>query len=674
MSMQMKNWKRAVGRMSRGISPWIVATTMVALAGCGSSGSGAGSGVGGTGSGGGSGGNTVTATAANGAKVTGVAGGAGQTVAITFNSSVPVQSLSVTNLASLPAGWSAPGGGFACSSVASGNGCVLNLVFNPTAGSTGTLLLDYTYVDSSTGSKSGSFSIPYAATTHDNVVGTASTSGQVIAVIGGSQAVNITFTTDDNLAATGLTLTTALNSLPSGWSSTVTSFSCASISVGSGCKLSLTYAPTAASSGTLQLDFGYVDDAGSAQTATVSIPFASTTQNNIVGTVSLPGTISTSVGGTQAISVTFTTDDGNPASALTLTSSLNALTGGWSSTATSFSCPTVSTGSGCQLPLTFAPTAPTSGTLQLGYSYSDSSNTAKTGSVNIAYSATSLHLFVVNPSAGTISSCVIGSGGTVTGCASAGTGFASAGWLTFNGSNAYVSSSVNSSSAVYLCSVDNAGNLSGCTSAASGFSSVAGPLTINGSWLYVPAKNGFNGPWSCPIGALGVLGSCASTQATTIQNQAFDVAFHGGFAYVATAGDQSLPGVLVCAVTNAGALTSCTNAGSLLSSADNLIVLGDKMYLMRNDGSFHLCGFAIDGTLSNCSVFNPTVGSNSGTTFWGLAISNGIAFVTYRVQSSQFPYTSISGVASCVMANDGTFSACTDSGNSFSNTGGIAIH
>ena len=61
---------------------------------------------------------------------------------------------------------------------------------------------------------------------------------------------------------------------------------------------------------------------------------------------------------------------------------------GWSGP-TSFSCPTVSDGTPCQLPLTYAPTAVDSGTLSLGYSYTNDAGIVKPGTVNIAYRANS---------------------------------------------------------------------------------------------------------------------------------------------------------------------------------------------------------------------------------------------------------------------------------------------
>jgi hypothetical protein len=100
-------------------------------------------------------------------------------VAISFNTSdgKPIASLQITsNLATLPSGWSAPSGTFTCASVSTGNGCVLNLTFTPTGDTNGTLSLAYSYRDDAGSAKTGSVSIPYAATTHNNVAGTASPS------------------------------------------------------------------------------------------------------------------------------------------------------------------------------------------------------------------------------------------------------------------------------------------------------------------------------------------------------------------------------------------------------------------------------------------------------------------------------------------------------------------
>ena len=189
--------------------------------------------------------------------------------------------------------------------------------------------------------------------------------------------------------ASGLALLSDLSALPAGWSSTASRFSCASVSTGNGCLLPLTYAPTALTSGTLTLSYAYTDSAGAAQTGLLNLPYAATTNDNVVATPAPSGQINAVVGmGSQTVSVTFTTDDGRPATALQLTSSLAALPAGWSSTGSSFGCTGLSSGSGCQLVLTYAPAAAAAGTLTLSYAYKNNAGESKTGSINIPYRAT----------------------------------------------------------------------------------------------------------------------------------------------------------------------------------------------------------------------------------------------------------------------------------------------
>jgi hypothetical protein len=291
-------------------------------------------------------------------------------------------------LATLPAGWSGPAR-FACATVSTGNGCVLNLSYAPTAAGSGTLIINYVVVDNAGLARTdGSLSVDYVASLHDNVVATASPTGEISAAVGaGAQAVNVNFTTDDGNAAT--MLTTDLTALPPGWSSAQSSFSCAIVSTGSGCQLALSYAGSTSIGGVLTLHYTYVDDLGAPEAGTLSIPYVSTHDNDVVATVSPPGQIvAVWKSGGQAVPVSFTTDDGRPATQLLVTSNLLALPAGWRAASTHFACDSVSTGNGCQLPLTYAPSALGSGTLTLNYTYTDGAGTAKTGIVNIGYAAT----------------------------------------------------------------------------------------------------------------------------------------------------------------------------------------------------------------------------------------------------------------------------------------------
>jgi hypothetical protein len=296
--------------------------------------------------------------------------------------------LVLSDLTKLPAGWSAASNKFTCASVGTGNGCQLTLNYAPAAIASGTLSVAYSYLDAGGTYNVGSYNIPYAATTNDNVVGTANPSGQISTIVGSaSPTVAVTFATDDGRPATALQITTDLTALPGGWTSTQSSFACSGISGGTSCQLPLTYTPTGADSGTLALAYAYVNDAGQSKTGAVNIPYLATTDNNVAATSSSTS-LAVLTGSTTPVTVTFVTDDDNPASDLTVTTGLSPLPTGWSSTASTLSCASVSTGTGCQLSLSYAPTAADSGALTLGYSYTNNSGIAKTGTLTLGYAAT----------------------------------------------------------------------------------------------------------------------------------------------------------------------------------------------------------------------------------------------------------------------------------------------
>jgi hypothetical protein len=311
-------------------------------------------------------------------------------VAFTTDDGNAATGLTVSNLGSLPAGWSSTAAGLTCTVVSTGGGCQAPLIFAPTASVNGTLTLNYSYLDSSGASRSGSLNIPYASTSNGIVVASVSPTGQVNAAeAGGSQSVAVTFTTEAGKSAAGLAVVTDLSKLPPGWSSTKTPFGCASVSTGNGCQLQLQYTPTALTSGTLSLRYGYNDASGTPNFGVVNIPYAATTNDNAVGTVAPSGQITAMLGAPgQAISVTFTTDDARLATALQVTSSLTSLPPGWSSGASAFACSTLSSGSTCQLVLTYAPAGVDNGTVNLSYSYMNNAGDAKTGSVAIPYQTT----------------------------------------------------------------------------------------------------------------------------------------------------------------------------------------------------------------------------------------------------------------------------------------------
>jgi hypothetical protein len=333
----------------------------------------------------------VVAMAAPSGQIDAVVGSGSQSVGINFTTDDgnPATALTLTtSLTTLPPGWSSTATSFSCASVSTGNGCQLSLTYAPSAAATGTLTLNYSYVNNAGLARTGALNIPYAGTTRDNVVGTVAPTGQINAVVGaGNQPVTITFATDDGNAASSLALTSDLTALPAGWSSTASTFSCTAVSTGSGCQLALSYAPGAAASGTLTLNYTYDDNSGTAKTGMLNIPYAATTDDNVAGTPSV-SPISVASGSSAGVLVSFATDDGNPATALSISTDLTALPAGWSSSSGSFGCASVSAGPVCQLSLTYAPVAPAAGTLTLAFSYTNDAGNTKNGTVSIVYTAT----------------------------------------------------------------------------------------------------------------------------------------------------------------------------------------------------------------------------------------------------------------------------------------------
>ena len=219
--------------------------------------------------------NAVGSVAPTG-QITAMLGASAQPIAVTFTSDDGrlATSLQITaGLASLPAGWSVAATAFNCATFTSGTGCRLGLTYAPAAVDNGTLTLSYSYLNNAGETKTGSVAIPYQTTTNDNVIATASPLS-VTAASGSTTPVTVTFTTDDgNFAGT---LAADLSALPAGWTAPASSFTCATLSVGTACQASLSYAPTAAASGTLAFGYSYINSAGTAKTGTVSIPYTAT--------------------------------------------------------------------------------------------------------------------------------------------------------------------------------------------------------------------------------------------------------------------------------------------------------------------------------------------------------------------------------------------------------------
>jgi hypothetical protein len=204
-------------------------------------------------------------------------GNGSQTVTATFTTDDghPASALTMTSdPSSLPPGWTAPAPS-SCATVSAPTACVLSWVYQPTAPDSGMITIDYSFKDDSGTAKTASFNIPYAATANNNVVDAVSPATPINVPYGQPQLVTVTFTTDDTFLATNLSM--ELSPLNTGWSASSSSFTCAAINTGTACQLSLTYTPaTSSDHGTLQLIYGYLDNAGVPKTGSVNIAYTST--------------------------------------------------------------------------------------------------------------------------------------------------------------------------------------------------------------------------------------------------------------------------------------------------------------------------------------------------------------------------------------------------------------
>ncbi|HTV96249.1 MAG TPA: hypothetical protein VME42_09590 [Steroidobacteraceae bacterium] len=578
----------------------------------------------------------VVGTVSPSGQINAFIGGAAQSVEITFTTddhNVATLLAVTSDLAALPDGWSAAGSSFSCASLATGNGCQLQLTYAPSAPAMGTLTLSYSYVDSAGSVKNGSLGIAYAATAHNNVVGTASPSGQVNAVIGsGAQSVLVNFTTDSGIAS-ALTLSTALGSLPAGWSSTAASLTCASVAQsGNGCQLPLSYAPTTVGSGTLTLNYGYTDDAGNPETGTVGIPYASTVHDTVSGAVTPSGTVGVAVGASQPVTVIFTTNDGNTAGDLAISASggLGSLPGGWSAAggATSFACSSVSTGAGCELELTYAPTAGASGTLTLDFSYLDNAGTAQTGTVGIPYSASAQHAYVSDSDSGLYICAIDATTGTLSNCAATG-GFSGAWSVAFySGSTASYAYVVDGQRAnIYLCTVNSDGTLSSCTVQGASYS-YPEHLIVSGSTLYVADQGSPGGGevTMCAINSAdGTLSGCIVTASGSGLNYASGIALGSDFAYVPT--DNN--GLFTCALDpSTGLLTNCAVAAgsSSLGDAWNVTLANGVAYFANAQSGLAACAVDDAGNLSSCA--NNSLGGGPESIATGVFVNGAWAYVS----------------------------------------------
>jgi hypothetical protein len=622
--------------------------------------------------------NNVVATPSPAGQIVAVLGNS-QTVQVNFTTDdgKTATKLSITSgLSTLPAGWTGPTS-FTCASVSTGSGCQLSLTYKPTqTGSGPVVTLNFGYTNNSGAAKTGNVTITYMATVDNAVTYAYSPSGTVNAVVGGNQTVTVTFNSNDGSPATNLQITSGLGaSLPAGWSAPGT-FTCTPVNpTGNACQLSLTYTPTAyVASGTLQLKYGYNANSGAAQTGSVMIPYTATTNNNVVVTPSPSGTVGAVVNSAAVpVTLTFTTDDFNPATAVTITSGLGTLPAGWTGPA-SFSCPSASTGTGCQLALAYAPTVNGSGTVSLGYSYLDDSGTAKTSTANITYASIPAALYITDTVSSVVRCTMSGADGSLSSCASVTTGLAAPIGIAFSGKYAYVTPGVKATD-VDVCPVNADGTLGTCTLAVP--LGLPNALAVSGGYLYVSDAST---PYvaSCPINnADGSLSACTPNYIGSWINTMDSIAVTATNAYMVDYGGQNLT---TCTVSAAdGSLSACTQQTLNLTDAANspnsnprsAYVYGGNLYVGTNAGTLIL-PIASDGTVIVNYPCSTTIGTSCTIDYapaqspaYGFAFNNGYAYAS--------GFNGGGGIGICTLETSGIVDKCTSSFTG-TNYGGLAVH
>jgi hypothetical protein len=391
------------------------------------------------------------------------------------------------------------------------------------------------------------------------------------------------------------------------------------------------------------VDNAFLDGATAPKTrGSLSIAYRATTNDQIVGTPS-KNALDVVAGSSTAVKITFDTDDGHPASGLSVTSGLSALPGGWTSASGAFTCSKVGAGTGCQLGLTYAPTVIASGTLSLNYRYLDDSGTAKTGSVSILYTARSPpHLYVGQLGSSFLYYCVLNGDGTLANCAATGNGFGAPTGIVFNGSTfAYVADW--NKHAVYLCKVGLDGSLSGCRSTGSSFSS-PWQLAINGTTLYATNIDPSGGVTICSINGDGSLSGCYENSGSGTTG----IAANSSYVYIGVGVNT----VDVCAIGVSGSLFNCTSTGSGFSGVNGISLSDSYAYIAnQGNGTTSVCSIDVDGSLSGCTAFN------SGTSPTDVVIKGNQAYVDDAMAPSGNIYlcsiSAAGALTSCVISNGG---------------------
>ncbi|WP_354677350.1 hypothetical protein [Cupriavidus plantarum] len=478
--------------------------------------------------------------------------------------------------------------------------------------------------------------------------------------VGDTANVAVIFRAPQGLAASQLAITTGLSPLPPGWSSTASSFGCDTVSDNDDCRLDLRYRPALAGvSGTLNLGYRYIDANGVAQRGTADVPYGTSAPNGVTATVSPAGPLQIGVGTSALVTFTFRSNDGVPATALSLQA--DSLPAGWSVSGGSLSCASVAGDGNCNILLKFQPIGPVGASvLSLPYRFKDSGGTVRDGAASVTYSAieggavsatvsptgfvdtyvgstasvqvdftatddvTGMQLISALPPEWTVSS------GSLP-CPTLAAGATCHATLTYAPANALASGTV----PIDFTYTDRFG--------VSRSASVAIPYRARNHFVYVPNRSAAN-VTRCALDVNGDPASCVNLTPTPLIYPV-RIALEGSSAYVV---DATARKVIHCAADADGDLTNCFDTGVQMPNYPSGIAIRNGMVYITDEssGAVQRCAADADGSLSGCSIMTPAAS----------ALASSIAFDGDTMYVGN---AASSNLTRCTLLPDGTPTACT---------------
>jgi hypothetical protein len=430
----------------------------------------------------------------------------------------------------------------------------------------------------------------------NTVVAYSSETAELRIYAGQSQQLTLSFKTSDGGSASSLALALPSGGLPEAWRISSNRRDCAVVDAGNTCQVALTYAPTAAEqSSVLTVPYSYRNNKGEAGAGSIAIAYRALPVNAATATLLPGGPVRGVVGKAGNVTLSFSTNDGSPASDLHVDTALSSLPAGWTSASTTLDCANFGAGSPCQLALSYAPAAAApAAVLAIGYRYKDSSGKQQAATASIDYSALAPNTVNVSANPAGVVRARAGGSQQVT--------------LTFVPSD--------SSPASGLRLLTEAGKLpAGWTVKASALpcATVAGSGACSLTLVYAPGPDQPAGKLDLDYAYIDAVGR-ELTGKTSVSYKSHDyqayVADFGGVQNNALTG-----GVRQCELDGDGKLSACVKAATTwpVFGANNVVVYGSHAYIgaysFAEGGvparQVSICKLAEDNALVDCAGSGP---------------------------------------------------------------------